>query len=304
MKTTKTKTTKKPSTTKKANTTKKTPTKKVTNTKKTVTKTREKKQVELRYRIIDFIKEYRKIIIGILALIFIFVIIYSTTHYGPFENMKKKLNNKETFVVVIANDESLSDSYKSMLDYYKDAYNFKYTYINLNEWPPTTYDKLVKIMKLDKNILTYPYLLYVEKGKMKTSSNSVIDENGLKNFLVNAKITKEEYKEKDYLLNDDEFDKFINDKNGNILFYTYNDANVYKYRKELLKANVKCSIIYAERLNNQVIENRLRKMFKLKDADEFNLPMLIKFKSGKIVDSKDNIGINRLIKVYKELEQK
>ena len=253
---------------------------------------------------IDFIKKYKLIIIGLFTAILIFMMVYSTVHYGPFEDLKKRIDNKETFVLVIGDENTVIDSYQKMLDYYKDVYDFKYTYINLNEWPPTTYNKLVKIIDLNTNTLGYPYLLYIDKGVATISSNNVRDENGVKTFLINANIIKKEYTEKDYLINDEEFKDFINDKNGNILFYARNDENIYKYRKELLKVNAKVSIIYAERLNNQEIEYKLRQMLKLSDTKDFNLPMLIKFRSGEIVDYKDKVGPSRLIDVYKELEKK
>ncbi len=244
------------------------------------------------------------LISGTLLVFIILLILYSNNKYKALNDIKKDLNNKETFLMVISNSEYQTENRKKILKYYAKAYNLKYIYINAEDWTPKHYDKLLGYIKADKETTKPPCLIYIKEGTLKATTNNVIDESIMKEFLVNNEIIKKEYIEKDYLLNDNEFKDFINDKEGNILFYAKNDQDIYEYRTRLLKAGAKYGIIYAERNNNAETEETLRKMLKLPSDKEFDLPMLIKFKSGKVIDYKDNIAINRVAKVYKDLEKK
>lgn len=94
------------------------------------------------------------IIISTLSIIFILNKFTYKEH-----SIIKKVNNKETFIVLVKNSKCQKCS--KLKELINDT---NYSYIELNE-KDTKYNKIIKKLKLSTDDITVPTIIYVKKGK-------------------------------------------------------------------------------------------------------------------------------------------
>lgn len=113
------------------------------------------------------------IIIGIILLILIIMFII-INHYRDYKSNKntieynkieKLVNDKDTLLIYYYNSKSSNKNNKKIKKYLDELgiryYNYNDIYIDRLE-----YDKFTKLVKIDKNLLNMPALIYIKDGIM------------------------------------------------------------------------------------------------------------------------------------------
>lgn len=95
------------------------------------------------------------IIISTLSIIFI---LNKFTYKEP--SIIKKVNNKETFIILVKNSKCQKCS--KLKELISDT---NYSYTELNKEDTTRYNKTIKKLNLSVDDITVPTIIYVKKGK-------------------------------------------------------------------------------------------------------------------------------------------
>ena len=218
---------------------------------------------------------------------------------NKYTNIIKKIDNKETFSVLIVNDSAYGKEMKKTCDYYKDVYGIKYIYLD-EDHDDTEYKKLIK--KLGSNLTGKETTIfaYIEKGVVKSSLAGEFYESSLKDFLINNGLIEKKYKDIDTIVIDKYNDSFKDDKSYNILYIDGADKNLYQYRKLLVKNKIKSYIVYVNNLGQIDTEKYFKKKLKFDSMEDNNkLPVIIKIKNGKIESSYTNISLKEFVNKIK-----
>ncbi len=245
----------------------------------------------------------KEIIVMICALLIIIVgVVMVILNQKPIEEKEtyndlvnkiiKQIDNKETFNLYLYSPNDESDL-KSDLDYYENVFSIKFEMLEMR-FNNETFKELVKKLDIDLvNSDEHAFFVIID-GSIKSSINGLFSENQLRNILIKTKRIGAEYKDIDYLVNDEEFDSYYSKNEEYYVLYINGNKDLYKYREILAKNKVKSLVIYEGRLDSSVSAEKLETELGLVDKIPEKYPMLIKIKNHKILSSKFNVTLDDL----------
>jgi len=245
-------------------------------------------------------KKIKTIIIVLIILIIIVLLIFllkgeKKVYYNEYEKIVEKLNNKESFYVLLMqdeNDELLSPS----LDYYSDVYDLKYMKIKMN-FNNNTFNKLNQNDMFGLTINDKNAFIVVKDGKVINKLVGEFGEKTLKRFLIDSNLISNEYKYVDILLTSDkEFDKYYkSDKTYCLLYINSDNNNLNNYRKKLVKNKIDSLVLYNSGISLEKTIDYFNKELKIKKRSNEKLPAVFKIKNNKIEELHHNITLDKLI---------
>ena len=123
-----------------------------------------------------------------------------------------------------------------------------------------------------------------------------LEEKNLKDFLINNEIIDKNYKNIDTAI-DNKYKDYLNDKRGYcILYINAGDKDLYKYRRQLVENRIRSLIMYVGNGNQNSSEKYFKEKIGIKKGDYSKLPMTIKIRNGKILNTSSDVKVNELVR--------
>lgn len=239
-----------------------------------------------------------KIILIIICMLFVIIIGFCVfkivNKEDPYESVISKINNKESFAFILSKSDSFS--MKKTFEYYSDVYSIPIVF--LTEDTDNKYYK--EVLKFTgQKVLAENGVIFqlVDKGNQSGVLIGTFDEFYIKRLLINFGYIDKAYEDVDNFINSSFNDYYKKDKTYNVLYVGEDDSNYYEYRKLLVKNKIPSLVVLLGFSNIDTIEY-LEKETSIKSEDE--LPVLIKIRKNKIIDSYKNVSLDSLVSKCKE----
>ncbi len=232
----------------------------------------------------------KKRIILLISLIVIVIIsiitvtITSNSDNNNYQEVIDRINNKETFVLLITNkDNELLD----IMNYYKDVYSVEYTSLDYNN--KKEYNEILKKLSYDGSLDNDSLLKLYKNGEEIAGIEGIFSENDIKILLINNGLIDKEYKEIDSL----SLSNIDVNNSYNVLYINKDNKDLYEYRKLLVKNKIKSAVVFHGSYDESGLAMMLDEEYNTFEKDV--LPILIKMKKNQIMYSTTNIKLKDLV---------
>ena len=236
-------------------------------------------------------------IVTIIGIIAIGVLLINQRHLvanRPYKETIESIDNKGTLNVLIV-DKNENTGIKDIFNYYKEVYEVNYKLINKD---PKNEEYKETIKKIDPNLTgEEPFVFAVIKdGVAIATLMGDLEEKNLKDFLINNEIIDKNYKNIDTAI-DNKYKDYLNDKRGYcILYINAGDKDLYKYRRQLVENRIRSLIMYVGNGNQNSSEKYFKEKIGIKKGDYSKLPMTIKIRNGKILNTSSDVKVSELVR--------
>ncbi len=227
----------------------------------------------------------------------LFLIKGANTHENQYEKIVHKIENKETFNLVLSQNND-KEAIVKILDYYKKMYDLDYEIDNI-DFNSTSYNSLIKklglrLTELDKNI----YVI-IKEGRLVGYFLGDFNESAFKNSLIASKMVDEKYSKIDAIVKNSFKDYYTFGEDYCILYISPSDNNLYKYRKVLVESEIKSLVVYVEGPFEIKIDEYFNGPSVIDKNDVNKLPVVVKIKNKRIISSKSGVTLRQFSEFVK-----
>lgn len=241
------------------------------------------------------------IIIPILVIIILIVILLFNSNNIEeklekklFPTIKERIDKKESFMILVTNtnpNETLSTycmhckRSSNFINYNKKLYNLDIITYDKYKYSDEDYNNVEDYLKLEKNFIIPPAIIYVENGNWSSIENEIRSENDFKEYLVRYNYIKEEELDKEKQINtQEEFEKiYSKEENSIIVLYSF-ENDITKIRKKLHEISLTKSFTYYMICTNIASDINVNKIFRNKYGDKFKTPSIAIVGNNQIID--------------------
>lgn len=237
-------------------------------------------------------------------LLMIGVVIVLVTVLGVFlENSKSEKYLKEFYsyfegsedrLVLIGRDDcSWCMLYQPVLNFYKDEYEFEYTYVNTNKLTESSLNKLLDKIGVDSSDFGTPMTLVVSNGEVVDSIHGYANEPDLVDFLQDYDFLDEnEGLVVDYIDYDD-YEKLLKSKENEILVIGQTTCSYCIKAKPILnkiavEKSVDIHYLDLTKLDSEDLE-KVQNSLDYFSTNEWGTPLTLIIRKGKVVDSANGL---------------
>ena len=203
------------------------------------------------------------------------------------DDIIEQVEQKKDLLIYITDEESkcyLCPNSDEFINFYQEEYKLNFIHYNLSKNTQEEYKKLKNKLNIKDTDIKEPAVIIIQKGKVVSIVNEMINEVTLKEFLANAGLIQLTSADKQLSL--DEFkEKFASNEKSLIAILAYN-SNSLKARKVLLNLSkqhhFEYNITYYGISDGALISAELRSKTK---NDNIDIPYIAVIQNNKIIDS-------------------
>ena len=205
------------------------------------------------------------------------------------------LNGSENKLVMIGRDNcSWCQMFKPSLDFMHDNYGLDYIYVNTNELTSSTFNKMLKDIKVDPDSFGTPLTVVVSNGEVVDSLNGFTDEVDLFDFLKKYDFIDQNAELKLNYVDYNGYKKVISSDEASILVIGQTTCGYCIKAKPILNQiaidkNVVINYLNMTKLSDSEKEKFTTKLDYFKDNPEWGTPLTLIVKNGEVIDSANGL---------------
>lgn len=234
------------------------------------------------------------VIIGIFIIVIITIavlIIYINKNNNKCissEDIFKKINNQETFVIYATTNDATCDTCKDIenaVNFFQEAFKINFVFYYIDENTNEDLEKIENYFQYQEKFITDQTILIIKKGKLIYGINERPNEQEIKDLLIKSDLIDKKYSLIEKELNTDtDFNNIFNASTKSLIV-VYSGNKIYKLKKQLYdladKNKFKFYIFYPGFVSN--FETYMELANKTFISMESSTLLIVK--SGEIIDN-------------------